>query len=449
MSSEVTRPLHSDEAVTSLSAATPATAPPWQNSLRGRWQEAPERVAWFVVLTSFAIFVLLLITVPLGVRYTIRYLPANQNAHFVPAGENVFLLTPPKSAETIAVTGERNLTAGDVLTANSDATQGTLNLINDEEPAADQVVGSIHIYSDTQLQILRLSRPFFQNWSNEPYQVRLRLDSGQARVFTNSGNARPLAVQLETAHGTINLASGSYQISVEESRTEVTVIDGRAELHHDKEQTIVVGAGERAWMNTEALVTEVAPALQNLIVNGDFTPPVLDDWIVERSAEPDVALGQVSFQERDGRKVAYFIRLGSENQHNEVSIHQQIDKKVDVYNSLVLQLDVNVLHQNLPGAGYVNTEFPLRVEINYTDQYGKELNWGWGFYYEPPKLPGPLTVEGGEQIEQARWYTYRSPNLIALWDDEGTRPSRINSIRVYASGWNYQSQVSQVYLYVE
>ncbi|MCB0061373.1 MAG: hypothetical protein KDE19_04640 [Caldilineaceae bacterium] len=457
MRSEVTRPFPADKSVTSPSPAlATSTLSPgngttdtvaWNNSLRGRWQESPERFAWVVILVSFAVFVTLLVTIPMGVTYTLRYLPAAQNARFVPAGEGVFLLMPPKSTETIAVTSGRNLEAGDVLVATSDATQGVINLINDEEPVESQVVGSLHIYSDTRLEIVRLSRPFFKTWSDEPYQVRLRLDSGQARVFTNSGNARPLAVQLETPHGTVYLESGSYQISVEEPRTDVTVIDGRAELVHEKEQNIRVYAGQRAWMTTDELVSEVAPALQNLIVNGDFTPPALEDWIVERVAETNVPLGQVSFLEREGRKVAYFIQMSSAGQHNEVSIQQQVDKKVDVYNSLILQLDVNVLHQNLPGAGYLYSEFPLRVEINYTDQYGKDLNWGWGFYYDAP--PPPSEVPGGEQVEQARWYTYRSPNLIDLWDSEGTRPSRINSIRIYASGWNYQSQVSQVYLNVE
>ena len=30
-----------------------------------------------------------------------------------------------------------------------------------------------------------------------------------------------------------------------------------------------------------------------------------------------------------------------------------------------------------------------------------------------------------------------------------TRPARIDSIRIYASGWNYQSMVSEAYLVAE
>jgi hypothetical protein len=443
MSAKITTSLPADEAITA--------APPWGSALRGRWQESPERFAWFVISISFAIFVTLLIAIPMGIQYTIRYLPANQTARFIPANSSVFLLAPPKSTEKIAITAERKIGPGDRIEASSDAAQAVLNLVNDEEPPADQVVGSLHIYAGTQLEILRLSRPFFETWSSEPYHVALRLDSGQARVFTNSGNARPLAVELETPHGTVQLSSGSYQISVEELRTDVIVIDGRAQLLHSKEQTIAVGAGQRAWMSPDTLLEEVAAATQTLITNGDFTPPALDHWIPSKAAEPNVVLGNVYFQEREGRRIAYFIRQDVENQHNEVGISQAIEKRVDIYNSLVLQMDINILFQNLPGAGYLNTEFPLRVEINYTDEYGKDLNWGYGFYYRDPEAPGPTEISEavGYQVPQAQWYTYRSPNLLDLLDEQGTRPSRINSIRVYASGWNYQSMVSQVYLYAD
>lgn len=443
MSSKATTSLQSDEML--------GAAAPWGSTLRGRWHESPERFAWFVILISFAIFVMLLFIVPMSINYTIRYLPAKQMARFIPADNSVFLLTLPQSTEKIAITAERKISEGNIIEASSDAAQAILNLVNDEEPLADQVVGSLHIYAGTRLEILRLSRPFFETWSSEPYHVALRLDSGQARVFTNSGNARPLAVELETPHGTVQLSSGSYQISVEAARTDVIVIDGQAQLFHSKEQMSTVGAGQRAWMNADTLLEKVASATQTLINNGDFMPPALDDWTPSKEAEPNVVLGNVYFQEREGRRIAYFIRQDVENQHNEVAISQQIDKRVDIYNSLILQMDVNILFQNLTGAGYLSTEFPLRVEINYTDQYGKDLNWGYGFYYRAPEPPSQLDISEsvGYQVPQAQWYTYRSPNLLALLDQQGTRPSRINSIRIYASGWNYQSMVSQVYLYAD
>lgn len=445
MTSEVSGNLHA----ASVAAPTPI---PWPRSVWNRWREKPECLAWLIILFSFAIFAALFVIIPWSVTYTIRYLPVSQSARLDPSLESFFSVYPPKSGDAIAVTGavSKLLTTGSMIEAASDATQGTLSLISDEEDKEAQVLGSLQLYSGTTIKILRLSRPFFKTWSSEPYQAHLFLERGQARIFTNSGKARPLSVRLETPHGAVVLATGSYQISVEVAQTDVTVVAGAATLLRENQaQKLIVPSGKRASMTSGGLPTEALSAQQNLIRNGNFTHPVLDSWQSYQGPEGIQQPGSVSFTEREGRKVAYFFHQASENFHNEVGITQLIDKKVDVYDSLILQLDVNVLFQNLPGAGYMNSEFPVRVEINYTDQYGKDLPWRHGFYYRDPEPPGPSEVEGGEQVPQAKWHTYRSPNLLDLLDQEGTRPSRINSIRIYASGWSYQSLVSEVYLYAE
>jgi hypothetical protein len=155
----------------------------------------------------------------------------------------------------------------------------------------------------------------------------------------------------------------------------------------------------------------------------------------------------VSIIERDGRRVAYFVRQGEDNVPTEVGITQEMGKDVNVFDKLFLQLDVKLLFQSLPGAGYLSSEFPMRVEIEYTDIYGKEgLTWGHGFYYRDPENEN-WQVVNGQKIPAFNWYTYRSPNLMELLQE--TRPARIDRVRVYASGWNYQSMVSEVLLTAE
>lgn len=432
--------------------ASPAGLP-WPGSILKRWRENPERLAWVVMLLSFTVFMALFVLVPWSIGNAIQYLPVSQTARLDPSLESFFSVYLPKSGDAIAVTGasSKMIAVGSVIEAASDAAQGTLSLISDEEEATAQVLGSVQLYSGSRVKILRLSRPFFKTWSSEPYHATLLLERGQARIFTNSGKARPLTVQLETPHGIVTLATGSYQISVEEARTEVTVVIGSAILQHEEGRQLLVSEGLRAWMTASEVPTAATSAQQNLIRNGNFTPPVLNSWQSYQGPEGIQEPGSVSFTEREGRKIAYFIHQASENYHNEVGIRQEINKKVDIYDSLILQMDVNLLFQNLPGAGYMNTEFPVRFEISYTDQYGKDLDWGYGFYYRNPESPGPSEVEPdkGERVLQAQWHTYRSPNIIELLDQQGIRPSRINSIRIYASGWNYESQVSEVYLYAE
>ncbi len=156
--------------------------------------------------------------------------------------------------------------------------------------------------------------------------------------------------------------------------------------------------------------------------------------------------GKVSIMERDGRRVAYFVRQGEDNVPTEVGNRQLIGKDVNVYEKLMLQLDVKLLFQSLSGAGYLSSEYPLRLEISYTDIYGKQLTWGHGFYARDPENEN-WKIVNGEKVPPFTWYTYRSPNLMEVLQE--TRPARIDSIRIYASGWNYQSMVSEAFLVAE
>jgi hypothetical protein len=312
-------------------------------------------------------------------------------------------------------------------------------------------MGSVQIYPGTDLTVVALRRPLFDR-STEPYRSALRLDAGQARVFTSGGNdGRPIEVTLETPHGEIALATGSYQISVLPDETEITVRSGAATLSQPGKQPLTVSNGLRASMTATAMSEQPVPAGQNLIANSTFAPPVLDSWSTYQVAEASTTPGRVEFSaSEDGRRVAQFIRMGDEKLHTEVGITQQVDKAVNVYDALHLQFDTKILFQSLPGAGTLNSEFPLRVEISYRDVYGKELTWGHGFYYRDPEPGEPYPpVVNGTRVSQGQWFTYLSPNLIELLDAQGTHPAHIESIRLYASGHNYQSMVGEVYMLAE
>jgi hypothetical protein len=234
-------------------------------------------------------------------------------------------------------------------------------------------------------------------------------------------------------------------VSVNAERTDITVRAGQAVLTHLNDGSITVNAGLRAWMTTTDFAHDPESAELNLLANGDFSDSMLSAWQTKVTAD-NVIPGSVRVVEREGRRVAHFIRQGEENVHTEVEIAQKVEKDVNVYDELMIQLDVKLLHQSLSGAGYLSSEFPLRVEINYTDIYGKVQSWGHGFYYRDPEDPN-WRIVSGEQIPPFIWYTYASPNLMDLLAE--ARPARINSVRIYASGWNYQSMVSEVYLLVQ
>lgn len=413
-----------------------------------RWHENPERTAWLVLVICFSVFVVLAVSIPAAAVYTIRYASRAQTARLDPT-QGTLLLYTTGASEPIAISSLReNIEEGARIVAADEATQATLSL--NSEPSTGEVLGSVQIYTGSDLTLERLRQPFFSR-SREPFRTVLRLDAGQARVFTSRSDNRAIDVELRTPHGLVTLQPGSYQVSVTEAQTEITVRSGAAGLAHAGNANLQVAEGQRAWMTTEEVSAQVSTPEQNLVTNSTFTPPVLDDWPSYQIAEANTSPGKVQFSEgEDGRLVTQFIRMGEEKLHTEVGIAQSMEKSVNVYDDLRIQIDVKILFQSLPGAGSLNSEFPLRVEISYQDVYGKELTWGHGFYYREPEA-GELypPVVNGTRVRQGQWFTYVSPNLIEILDAQGTRPAHVSGIRIYASGHNYQSMISEVYLLAE
>lgn len=401
-----------------------------------------------LLLGAFAIFVLLAVAIPASAIWFMRYATTAQTGVLQPTIGTV-LLYAGGNGEPIAVTTLReNIAEGDRVVVLDDSTQATLSL--NSEPQTGDTLGSMQIYSGSDVTLDRLRRPIFES-SREPFHSVLTLAAGQARIFTNSSDHRAIDVELRTPHGVAMLAPGSYQISVDSGVTEITVRAGSADLQHADGPSLMVQAGQRASITMDGVSAEVASPEQNLVINGNFTPPVLEDWPSYQIAEANTTPGKVQFNEgEDGRQVAQFIRMGEERLHTEVGITQTLNKPVNVYDELRIQADVKILFQSLPGGGTLNSEFPIRIEVAYTDVYGKDLTWGHGFYYREAE-PGeeyPRVVDG-TRVSQGQWYTYLSPNLIEILSQQGTRPAQVNSVRIYASGHNYQSMVSEVYLLAE
>jgi hypothetical protein len=121
------------------------------------------------------------------------------------------------------------------------------------------------------------------------------------------------------------------------------------------------------------------------------------------------------------------------------------------FDRLEVALDVKVELQSLSGGGLLSSEFPLIIRLDYKDLWGNDKFWTHGFYYQNnagyPIAPDPWGQPSGEQVPQAVWYPYESGNLIELLGEN--RPAHITGLTVYASGWNYDSLVSEIQLVVE
>ncbi|MGD2207755.1 MAG: hypothetical protein PVH17_13350, partial [Anaerolineae bacterium] len=116
-----------------------------------------------------------------------------------------------------------------------------------------------------------------------------------------------------------------------------------------------------------------------------------------------------------------------------------------------VSLDIKLNFQNLSGGGLLSSEFPVIIRLDYKDRWGNDQFWTHGFYYQNqagyPIASDPWGRPSGEKIPQGVWYPYESSNLLELLGDN--RPAHMTGLTVYASGWNYDSLVSEIQLIVE
>ncbi len=412
-------------------------APPSWASRRGL-RANPERLAWTVLITAFLLFCVLVTSVPLGIRWFVLYSTEPEPARVdVLADSGTVLVVAPGAREPTAVESSREIREGDTI-RTGDA-RAILTIEEPDEP--EGALSTVQLYSQTELTVHRARQPRFRR-SREPYQVELELHRGQVRILNLQPLSRALIVRVYTPHGSVDLTRGSFSIEVDQDESQVTARTGKATVRSGG-ATMVVQTGERTVFRSGAPPSEPLPAARNLVRNGNFEEPLETTWQVGTYQHtPNVAPATVEVVDVGGRRAVYFSRQAEEGVHTEAWIEQTLDKDVLDYDYLSVRLDVRLIHQSLPGGGYLSSEFPVMVRLSYTDIYGKQLEWVHGFYYRDPDPDSNWPIINGEKIPAYVWYPYESPNLIDLLQE--TRPARLNSIRIYASGWNYQSMVSEV-----
>lgn len=401
-----------------------------------RWAKRnPERAAWVVLWAAFAVFVCLAVSVPLSGRWYLLNATRPQNA-FLEKIDGMLTVHERRAQEPIAVNSGREIKEGTLVATGPDS-RATITFFENSTAL---------LYGDSRVLLERLRRPRF-SLSPRPDEVKVALEQGLVRFRVAEGGERPRLVEVQTPHGQVRLdAGGSYSVEVRDARTRVVVRYGHA-LVLGQKTGVELEQGERVDVGAEGEPGEPMPAAQNLVVNGDFRQPLDVGWKVSPYADLEgVAPGEATIVKQGDRSAVYFVRMGAEEGvHTEISIEQEINRDVRDNLSLVLRLDVRLEYQSLPGAGYRSSEFPVMVELRYRDAYGRDLSWYQGFYYRDPTPNWPM--RNGLKIPALIWYPYESGNLMEMLGD--ARPVHIHSLRIYASGWNYRSMVSEVGLIAE
>lgn len=390
----------------------------------------PQKIAWLTLLVSFAIFCFLAVAIPLTIRWWIITAATSHDATLeVISGTARVSLNglPPE----VGVTSEREIPEGSIIRTDANS-KAVLTFFDDSR---------VTIFPNSEVRLIKARSPSY-GLSPRPNEVTLEQNGGRIRVGPALPANRTTDWQLKTPHSQISLSEGSYSVIVSKEASEIAVRRGLAIVEAEG-QRANLPPGKRVVVDIEEGISDLLPAARNLIINGDFSNGFSGWRTYSTSGQVGVGGGEAELTTLEGREVVRLHRQGEDGVHTEAGITQDVNQDLSDYLSLQLRLDVRVDSHSLGGGGYLSSEYPVIVRIDYEDEYGSATHWYHGFYCQNVQNNPTLN---GEQIRCRVWYPYEESNLLRTLDPP---PFYIRSLKIYASGWNYDSLVAEVGLLVE
>lgn len=395
----------------------------------------PQRMAWLVLLCAFGIFCLLAVSMPLSMRWYLINATVSHEAT-LEAITGTVLVWEPGASTPIGVTSSTNVPEGSTICTDS-SSRAFLTFFDNSTAT---------LSFDTKAKLAAMRSPRFGLSSNSD-SLLLDVATGQVNIGVAMPVKDPLEFKAISPHMGALLEEGSYSLKVTNDSSRIIVHLGTAQVTA-QDSTVSLEQRERTTVRLGEEPEEPVAAAQNLLVNGSFEEDLWVGWQVynEQGGDGGDVNGEVSTVELAGTnsRAVRFFRIGSEGNHCETVIRQELNEEIsDLVTSISLYLRVRLVNQSLSGGGYLSSEYPVMIRLEYEDVYGSVTHWTHGFYYQ--NEDGNPTMYG-EEVAHNVWFDYGSGNLL---ETIYPRPARIKSLLIYASGWDYESMVSEASLVVE
>lgn len=404
----------------------------------------PERLAWFILLGSFFACVTLAVMAPLSVRWYVRNSMATQAVSLQVQRGPLSVVRGGRGRPVSVADSSDDVLEGSRIKAPNGAS-GRL-LIQPSESYESAPIATIQLYDETEVVLSSAKSPRFSR-SGLPHQIALEMEAGRLRINVFGDSERPTKVEVRTAHGTVTLTEGSYEVKIN-SVTEATVRYGQAEITNQAGETLILGPRERALVGTISIDGPL-PAARNLVQNGNFQEPLDVGWeTYSEQADPKQPPGEVDITVasvgNEERRVVEFYRNAVN--HAEVGIRQEIGYDVRDFSSLELHMASRIISENilgLGGCGTLGSECPIIVRLDYKDIQGNDHEWLHGLYVGQPADGWPIH-SWHEQVQPGTWQPYNTGNLMEELAE--TPPALIQGITIYASGHSFHAMVTEVEL---
>lgn len=432
----------------------PRAAAPKSNTIHGK----PERMAWVVLFGAFGVCIALTLLVPIAGFQFFRFATVAQTTSIQAAPVRADQVSPvrvtlPNVALPIAVIAPTEINENSrVETDTTDNSRAFLTFFDHS---------TAFLYQNSQITLGEMRQPQFGS-SEQPNSVVIEQNRGLVRYGVAApfalGNPNPRATLflVRTPQLNVWLNAGSYAFTVTDTGSQLSVREGSAiVVSKDGSRQVVLTQGQRIVYDTRVAISErdpftPLPAAQDLIANGDFSrdldcsPNTDTPWrcYTDQGGDGGDVNGSIGVVTKGDRLAVQIKREGSNQNSAITGIRQMLDRDVSDFRSLTLSADVRIDSHNLSGGGYLSSEYPLLIRIRYRDVNGEESEYVRGFYIQND-THNP--TNNGELEPQGQWIPIDSSNLLAL----PIKPFRIIAIEIYASGWDYESYVSNVQLKAE
>lgn len=399
----------------------------------------PRHIAWIILLTAFLAFCLIVTAVPLGIRYHVLHAEEKPEAS-VESLAGTVIVEPPVGRGFVPLERGEDLQVSEGSVVRVDETSEAMIALFDQS--------FVRLFPGTTVRLERMRSPRYEA-GKSTNSIHIGLSGGQIHVGTALSSDSSLDFRVTTLHAEAFLAAdGSYALEATNRRSGITVYT-RGQAHvsavDDREDSVQLMPRQRTEVAFGQPPSSPVDAARNLVVNGDFSEG-FESWhrFNDQGTDGGDVDGTFSLVVDEGRRAAKFLRTGGHGNHCETVLEQTIDRTIPApVSSLVVRANVKVRYQSLSGGGYLSSEYPLMIRLTYRDVYDSEAEWVRGFYYQNVE-GNPTTF--GVNLPHDRWYLFQSENLL---ESLPIRPYRIIRLRVYASGWDYESLVSDVNLIVE
>lgn len=408
----------------------------------------PDRIAWRVLLISFAI----LVTLCAGMVYVAQWYVFQSNVAMnieLAASRGTVRIRQPGTDEPIAVTDRRSDIAPG-LEIRTDTSQATLTF---SDPRLGQPIATVVMFHDGQVSLDQATAPRF-SLNKGGYTIQLTNISGDIEVIVFDSAERDVTVRVLSSYASAESSGEAhYRVSTNAGNTliaaqeENVIVTNRLTQHQ-----LTLRPGYETTVERSVQLEAIASA-EHLLDEDDLGENFDDSWrFYDDSDGPQGAVSAVTFQQRQllsiDRSQSRWPSISLD--HGETGLRQIVNQSVRDMDYLELRSTFYIDEQTLSTCGTLGSECPMMVRMQYVDVQGVEREFIQGFYaFHDPSLNYPLTCDScrteHERVNLRTWYTYQSGNLLTNLPLE-QRPAMIRQIRFYASGHAYRVYVAEVEL---